>query len=547
MLQFERIIIEDFMSIDRQEFEFENGIHAVVGHNGAGKTQTLLALVQALFNKNPKSGTDKLEETYNKITQKPYTITVYFQKNNDKYVVVNDRKKNKIIIYKNEEDISVKGIKQQLQQIEEIIGMSYNMFISFYYLSTTTIKNIFDVSNEENLIYKFFDIETVKLIDKGLKNKLKQNKAEMQLLYQTKYNYEKQINLLKEFTEIDVVSLTNKKTMLQEALLEIDSSFEAKQIIVLENKLEEFDKKIAELKTEFMQYENTKKFIQKQIKQLESGVCPVCGQSVKGQLGNLEEELEDIKSKQIELKSQKDEIVKEKSKIEEKFEILQSNIEKRKNKIKEELKNIEDKLVFYERDKEKYDKLVEQQNDIEKDLLAVKERIRTLAEENEVIEMMLALIKSNAITHKYLTSFLLLLNNKIKTISSMTGLDVQIFASEIKGKIIFRFEDDGVEKTLNSLSSGEKTRVALVVLFAIFETLQLFTQNKLNILVLDELLGVLDEQGIEMLKTLLEQYRQQMSVFVVLHHNEIEKEFFDLYIKVDKQNGLTQIEVDKVE
>jgi DNA repair exonuclease SbcCD ATPase subunit len=331
--------------------------------------------------------------------------------------------------------------------------------------------------------------------------------------------------------------------MLQEALLEIDSSFEAKQIIVLENKLEEFDKKIAELKTEFMQYENTKKFIQKQIKQLESGVCPVCGQSVKGQLGNLEEELEDIKSKQIELKSQKDEIVKEKSKIEEKFEILQSNIEKRKNKIKEELKNIEDKLVFYERDKEKYDKLVEQQNDIEKDLLAVKERIRTLAEENEVIEMMLALIKSNAITHKYLTSFLLLLNH----ISNMTGLDVQIFASEIKGKIVFRFEDDGVEKTLNSLSSGEKTRVALVVLFAIFETLQLFTQNKLNILVLDELLGVLDEQGIEMLKTLLEQYRQQMSVFVVLHHNEIEKEFFDLYIKVDKQNGLTQIEVDKVE
>jgi len=143
-------------------------------------------------------------------------------------------------------------------------------------------------------------------------------------------------------------------------------------------------------------------------------------------------------------------------------------------------------------------------------------------------------------------SFILLLNSKIAQISQMTGLDIEIIAYELKGKIDFRFKDNGVEKTLNSLSSGEKTRVALVVLFAIFETLQLFTQNKLNILVLDELLGVLDERGIEMLKVLLEQYRKQMAVFVVLHHNEIEKEFFDTYIKVLKENGLTQIEVEKV-
>jgi len=545
MLKFEKIIIEDFMSIDRQEFEFENGIHAVVGHNGAGKTQTLLALSQALFNKNPKSGNDKLEETYNKITQKPYTIVVEFLKDEDKYTIINDRKRNAIFIYKNDIDISVKGIKQQLQKIEEIIGMNYNMFISFYYLSTTTIKNIFDVSNEENLIYKFFDIETIKYIDKELRGRLRLNKNELKLLLHTKYNYEKQLSLLKEFTEIDVVGLTNKKYLLKDALIELEKSAENKQIVFLKNKLQEILNKINDLRTEFLKYENTKSYIKKQIEKLESGVCPVCGQPVTEQLGNLEKEYEELVDKQKQLKKEKEKIVKEQEKVNEKLEILQNKVDTKKKKIESELKNIEDKLTFYEQDKEKYDKLKEQENEVESNLESIKERIRNIEIENETIDVMLSLIKSNAITQKYLVSFILLLNSKISQIRQMTGLDIEIIAYEVKGKISFRFKDNGIEKTLNSLSSGEKTRVALVVLFAIFETLQLFTQNKLNILVLDELLGVLDEKGIEMLKVLLEQYRKQMAVFVVLHHNEIEKEFFDTYIKVKKRNNLTDIIIEK--
>ena len=533
------------MSIDRQEFEFENGIHAVVGHNGAGKTQTLLALSQALFNKNPKSGNDKLEETYNKITQKPYTIVVEFLKDEDKYTIINDRKRNAIFIYKNDIDISVKGIKQQLQKIEEIIGMNYNMFISFYYLSTTTIKNIFDVSNEENLIYKFFDIETIKYIDKELRGRLRLNKNELKLLLHTKYNYEKQLSLLKEFTEIDVVGLTNKKYLLKDALIELEKSAENKQIVFLKNKLQEILNKINDLRTEFLKYENTKSYIKKQIEKLESGVCPVCGQPVTEQLGNLEKEYEELVDKQKQLKKEKEKIVKEQEKVNEKLEILQNKVDTKKKKIESELKNIEDKLTFYEQDKEKYDKLKEQENEVESNLESIKERIRNIEIENETIDVMLSLIKSNAITQKYLVSFILLLNSKISQIRQMTGLDIEIIAYEVKGKISFRFKDNGIEKTLNSLSSGEKTRVALVVLFAIFETLQLFTQNKLNILVLDELLGVLDEKGIEMLKVLLEQYRKQMAVFVVLHHNEIEKEFFDTYIKVKKRNNLTDIIIEK--
>ena len=529
------------MSIEHLEFEFKNGVNAVVGENGAGKTQTLIALLQAFYNKNPKSDTDVLNETYNKITQQPYKIKVYFVKNDDKYIVINDRQSNKIVIFENDIDISPKGIKNQLNKIEEILGMNYNTFSAFYYLSTVSIKNIFNVSNSENLVYKFFDIETVEALNKFLKDKNKEFKKEYQLLMTTIKSTERQLNMLNDFEMVDKEKLINRKLILQESLLNLQESKEKKKIVLLQNKLKSIDEKIQLLKQDFYSYDNTRKYIKKQLEQLKGGICPVCGSKVESNVKSLQKEYDEIFNKQKEISEKKNKLLQERQQVNEILENLQNEYEIKEEKVKRELSSIEDKLLMYEKDFEKYQRLQKNIEILQSEKKQVLERLKEIKQYLAYTSVGLSVIKSNAITKEYLKSFVILLNNKINEITKLVNFNLQIIVLEHKGKITFTFIHNGIEKTLNSLSSGEKTRVALIVLFAVLDTLQLLSQNKLNLLVLDELLGVLDEKGIKVLKTLLNVYRKQIAIYVVLHHNEIAESYFDNVYYVYKENNLTNI------
>lgn len=542
MISFEKIIIDDFMSIEHLDFDFKSGVNAVVGQNGAGKTQTLVALLQALFNKNPKSDNDNINETYNKVTENPYTIEVYFVKNENKYVVINDRKSNKITILENDVDISPKGIKNQLIKIENILDMNYKVFSAFYYLSTTTIKNIFDISNSENLIYKFFDIDTIKALDKFLKAKNKELKKDYQLTLATIGSIDKQLRVINDFDIIDKEKLLNQKLLLQEGLLNLQESKEKKKITLLQSQIKSIDDKIIKLREEFLALDNTRKYIKKQINQLKDGVCPVCGSEVIENVNKFNEEYEELLTKMKELSKQKEVLLNERQGVEEALKAIQADYEIKEDKMKRELSMIEDKLLMYEKDFEKYQRLQQNIATLEEDKEQLREKINNIKPQLNFISVALAIIKSNAITQEYLKSFILLLNNKIQELSKLLSFKINIIVYETKGKINFKFIDNEVEKTLNGLSSGEKTRVALVVLFAVLETLQILAQNKLNVIVLDELLGVLDKQGVEMLQKLLDRYRKQMAIYVVLHHEEMPEDYFDTIYKVTKENDLTNIE-----
>jgi DNA repair exonuclease SbcCD ATPase subunit len=233
MINFKRIKIENFMSIKEQEIVFDNGIFAFEGKNGEGKTTTVLALLQGLFNKNVKSGSDVIEETYNRITGKPYRIEIEFEKSGSVFLIINDRIKNAIQIFQDNKDISVKGIKNQLKQIENILGYNYQLFSSFYYLSTITLQNVFDVSSDNNLVYRFFDIETLKLIEKKLKQQSREIKTDIKIIDANINSLDKQIKMLNNFQHLDRENLMNKKMLLQDTLLALQSSSDYKKMNVL--------------------------------------------------------------------------------------------------------------------------------------------------------------------------------------------------------------------------------------------------------------------------------------------------------------------------
>jgi len=542
MIEFKYIDIENFMSIKKERVVFENGIYSLSGKNMAGKTTTILALLQGLYNKNIKSGSDKIEETYNKITKLPYKIEINFFKNNKEYLVINDRVNNSISILEDDIDISPKSIKAQLKKIEDIIGFSYTIFSSFYYLSTTTLLDIFNVSSDNNLVYKFFDIETIKLLEKELKTRQKELKLDIQMVSANLKSIDKQINMLTNFKQIDKEGLLNKKSILQEALLTLLDSNESKKVKLLHNEISKLDNQLNSLKVEYKAHQAKLSILEKQKATFDRGICPVCGSNVENMTTSLTQELEDLHKLKDNILAQKVQIDTKKDNILSILVESETNLKIKQTELNNEIQSIDAQLLVYEEEERRYKQLADNLIHLEKEKLIFKEKYSDIQDELAYISVALAVIKSNAITKEYLNNFIVLLNSKIKELSEYVNFTTDIIISETRGKLKFKFVEGNIEKTLNALSAGEKTRVALITLFSVLETLSILANNKFNLLVLDELLGVLDEEGVETLKLLLQKYKDNMCIFVVLHHNEIDSNFFDGVYNVHKTNGITNIE-----
>ena len=153
----------------------------------------------------------------------------------------------------------------------------------------------------------------------------------------------------------------------------------------------------------------------------------------------------------------------------------------------------------------------------------------------------LEVIKSKVLVKKYLQNFISLLNVTLNKLTELMEFDIKVIVLELKGKLSFKFIVNDEETNLSNLSSGEKARVSLIVLFSMLETLQTLVGIKFNILALDEILGVLDKSGVEVLKKLLTHYKTKYTIFLIQHHEEIPKEFFDDTLELHKVNGITHL------
>lgn len=180
LVEFKKILIQDTFAYEYLEFDFTTGIHSIGGLNGASKTSIYLAVVQCLFNKNPK-GT-KIDDVSNTVTGKPYEITLFFDKGKDRYKIINSRKQGTIYIEYNGKNISKKTIPQNLELIKDILSDQYETFANMTYQSTDSTLDLLEESTDTarknfiNKILKFDELDEM-LVD--VKNKAKEVKSEV--------------------------------------------------------------------------------------------------------------------------------------------------------------------------------------------------------------------------------------------------------------------------------------------------------------------------------------------------------------------------------
>lgn len=113
-----------------------------------------------------------------------------------------------------------------------------------------------------------------------------------------------------------------------------------------------------------------------------------------------------------------------------------------------------------------------------------------------------------------------------------------LFDKNLDDTITFR----GKETDFEELSSGEKTRAELCVIFSLYFMVQSLFGCGTNFLAVDELLDRgLDEKGIRAAKAILDDISKDASVFVVTHRDDL-KELFSSILTVYKDgDGFTKI------
>ncbi len=85
-----------------------------------------------------------------------------------------------------------------------------------------------------------------------------------------------------------------------------------------------------------------------------------------------------------------------------------------------------------------------------------------------------------------------------------------------KEKLNIEIHDDGNSISITALSSGELARVNAATLLAIRNMMSSISGNQINLLILDEVLGVLDQEGKESLISLLLE-EHDLNTFLVDH------------------------------
>jgi len=121
-----------------------------------------------------------------------------------------------------------------------------------------------------------------------------------------------------------------------------------------------------------------------------------------------------------------------------------------------------------------------------------------------------------------------LLNFKIEFLVKDLEKQINDYLSELSGgrfyllftlngeKLDIEIIDDGEYITIDQLSAGELARVNVSTLLAIRKLMSILSSTKINLLFLDEVMGVLDEEGKEKLIDILFK-ETDLNTFIIDH------------------------------
>ena len=571
LLRFKTLSLKNFLSFGNFESEINLDGQGTVtitgenidqgGSNGSGKTTIINALCYALYNKAFDNITlQRLINTTNALKNTQMEVRLTFEKNGCEYEVFRARgAEYKIEILKDGEDITPgKGAVECDALLVDIIGISYELFTKTIIFSGNSPAFLqLPLFQQRNQIEELFNIamlsekatllkEKIKLTEQDIKvaeaiTKQQEGALELHRKHVKEANERVQRWEKQRVSEIDEI---------EETLLIVGKiDFELEKLLHAERTT--LREEGANLASKIMPLRKDRKHLTDAVEKLmaehahlEDAKCPYCSQAyadAPAKLASVDADIDEKGAKLLKvegllaqfetsLTEQKTRLTEVENSIQ--YQELDELLAARDN-AQGLRKKVQELKVAVNPHIEARDKLASEAEDAV-DYLKVDALRRRLDHQQFLLKLLTD--KNSFLRRRIINKTIPFLNNRLNHFTNALGLPHVVKFDADMSCTVAEF---GRELDFGNLSAGEKKRVNTAMALAFRDVLH-HLHAKSNLLVIDELDGALDQQGIDSIVRILKEKSrdEDLSVFVISHHPSIVGRL-DKNVTVRKENGFS--------
>ena len=585
MIKIKNLTVKNFMSVGNQtqavDFDTQQ-ITLVLGENldqggddsgsrnGTGKTTIVNALSYALYGLALTN--IKRNNLINKTNSKGMLVTLTFEKDGKEYKVERGRGPNILKFYIDGQeqemlDESQGDSRKTQEEIQELLGMSHNMFKHILALNTYTEPFLsMRVNDQKDIIEQLLGItilsekaETLKEQIRKTKEDITEENAKIIAQQQSNEHIEGTIRSLqlkqsawleKQTQDIDKLRKGIDELEHLDIDVELDNHEKLTNWSEHNNAILALKKELSTLEPALVRATKSVEKAEKDIANLDDATCYTCGQELhadkKAEIAERKsKELTDAISYQTEIETKVNDVVKGLDEIGD-INGKPSTFYETAKEAYEHRQNVDQLKQTLNRLEEQNDPYAEQVQELQE--TAIQEidwsSINAYTDLKEHQEFLLKLLtnKDSFIRKKIIDQNLMYLNNRLTTYLDKLGLPHQVV---FKNDLAVEITQLGQDLDFDNLSRGERNRLILGMSFAFRDVWESLYQN-INLLFIDELIdNGLDTAGVENALSVLKKMgrERQKNVYLISHKDELVGRVTHV-LKVIKENGFTSYEND---
>ena len=582
MIRIKELTVKNFMSVGNQtqavNFAQEN-LTLVLGENldqggddsgsrnGTGKTTIVNALSYALFG-NALTNIKK-DNLINKINNKNMLVTLAFEKNGVNYRIERGRKPTLMKFFVNDQeqetdetDDAQGDMRETQKDLDELIGMSHDMFKHVVALNTYTEPFLSMRANDQRVIIEQLlgitllseKAESLKELIRESKDSITQESADIEAAKKSNEKIQQSIDALLTRRNAWNTQHTQELEKIGRAIVELENvDIEAElakhtELKVYDEsaaKLKSLNKERATLDSAIAQAERSVKKYASELAKLQDKKCHACEQELHDH--KHEEMLADATKHLTDAQTYHDKVFADLNKIMAEITAL-GELTHRPNtyydtveealKHQNNLKTLETQLSIKAGEADPYQEQIDELTDT-----AIQEiswdrvnQLNTLKDHQEFLLKLLT-SKDSFIRKKIIDQNLAYLNNRLTYYLDKMGLPHSVLFQNDLTVLITQL---GQDLDFDNLSRGERNRLILGLSFAFRDVWESLYQQ-INLLFVDELIdNGLDASGVEGALAVLKKMARERkkNIFLISHKDELIGRVNNV-LKVIKENGFT--------
>lgn len=582
MIKIKELTVKNFMSVGNQtqavDFDKEN-LTLVLGENldqggddngsrnGTGKTTIVNALSYAIYGQALTS--IKKDNLINKINNKNMLVTLHFEKSGRDYRIERGRKPSVMKFFidnqeltSEESDDSQGDMRETQKDIDDIIGMSHQMFQNIVALNTYTQPFLATKSTEQReIIEQLLGITLLSEKAETLKEQIRQTKEQIvqenaDIEATKKSNDKIQLSIDSLITRQNAWRKQQKEDCekIAKAILELQSvniDQELEQHTKLKTyeeqsaKIKSLNKEKATLETAVIQADKQVNKYRQEVGDLKNNTCPSCKQGVhtKTHQEMTDEAEKNLADAFVYLQSVSDSYATVMQELEEigdingrpktYYDTLEEALTHQNN-----LTGLENGLALRQQEQDPYQEQIDELKNTALQEITW-DNINNLTTLKDHQEFLLKLLtnKDSFIRKKIIDQNLAYLNNRLTYYLDKMGLPhTVVFQNDLTVEIT----QLGQDLDFDNLSRGERNRLILGLSWAFRDVWESLYQS-INLLFIDELIdNGLDASGVENALSILKKMgrERKKNIYLISHKDELVGRVNNV-LKVIKENGFT--------